>query len=374
MICLLSIIQVGRSSERKDSKHKRVTRLLNVLRAGKKKIMENWGFAGYDEFRDKKFLKGEEGEVVLGTVTSSSIDESIISALQSKTWFSYRKGFHTGEKNGKTSDAGWGCVHRSGQMMLVSALSRHLKISERKLLKHFMDSPSSEFSIMNIASEGVPLGTRVGDWFAPSTVAKCIASLTKKYSTPKEFLGYSAAPLDVIVADQGQLYMEDIHRRATVGGVLLLIPIRLGLDAVESQYVPIIKSCLKSQFSVGIIGGRPKHSLLFVGYRGNQLIYLDPHKVQPAFLSPETVGSVVDPHRHSVPVPQIDPSCLITFYLSCEEDVNQLTAQLTAMLQPLQYPMFSLLQGTPKSCAVMTGLLLFFFFFFFFCSVDILTV
>eukprot|EP01060_Flectonema_neradi_P015955 TRINITY_DN2258_c1_g1_i1.p1 TRINITY_DN2258_c1_g1~~TRINITY_DN2258_c1_g1_i1.p1 ORF type:complete len:334 (+),score=36.18 TRINITY_DN2258_c1_g1_i1:116-1117(+) len=314
--------------------------------------MENWGFPGYDEFRDENFLKGEEGEVVLGNVISNTVDDEVISALRSKVWFSYRKGFKTGEKNGKTSDAGWGCVHRSGQMLLIAVLARHLQVPESKLLKHFMDSPSSEFSIINIASEGVPLGTRVGCWFAPSTVAKCIASLVKKCTTPKEFLGIAAPQLDVIVADQGQLYMEDIHKRATTGGVLLLIPIRLGLDAVEGQYHQIIKSCLRSQFSVGIIGGKPKHSLLFIGYRGKQLIYLDPHKVQPAYLSPETIGSITDPHRHSVPISQIDPSCLISFYLSSNEDVNLLTAQLTAMLQPLQYPIFSLLEGAPKSYAV----------------------
>lgn len=50
--------------------------------------------------------------------------------------------------------------------------------------------------------------------------------------------------------------------------VMLLIPIRLGVDKVNPIYIENIKYLLSMQQTVGIIGGKPKHSLYFVGYQG----------------------------------------------------------------------------------------------------------
>ena len=40
-----------------------------------------------------------------------------------------------------------------------------------------------------------------------------------------------------------------------------------------------IKRFLRSPYSVGIIGGRPHHAIFFVGYKGDELLGLDPHSV-----------------------------------------------------------------------------------------------
>lgn len=51
----------------------------------------------------------------------------ILEAFESVTWFTYRRGFEVPLiKSTYTSDAGWGCMLRTGQMLLFQALSKHV--------------------------------------------------------------------------------------------------------------------------------------------------------------------------------------------------------------------------------------------------------
>ena len=53
-----------------------------------------------------------------------------------------------------------------------------------------------------------------------------------------------------------------------------------GSMQVNPRYVPQLQNLLQWPQSAGIVGGRPSSSLYFVGYQGQQVIYLDPHEVQ----------------------------------------------------------------------------------------------
>lgn len=51
--------------------------------------------------------------------------------------------------------------------------------------------------------------------------------------------------------------------------VIIVVPVRLGVDRINKVYIDGIKLMLRLPQSAGIIGGRPRQSLYFVGYQGN---------------------------------------------------------------------------------------------------------
>lgn len=73
-------------------------------------------------------------------------------------------------------------------------------------------------------------------------------------------------------ADSGHLDERSMGREeATPSGfrpVLIFIPLRLGQERFNMEYKEAVKACFTVTQSVGIIGGKPRHALWFVGYHG----------------------------------------------------------------------------------------------------------
>ncbi|KAL6066034.1 Cysteine protease atg4d [Balamuthia mandrillaris] len=222
----------------------------------------------------------------------------------SRLWFTYRKDFHRIEPSPFTSDVGWGCTLRSGQMLLAQALSSQLLGREWRLdplepppkhyaqiLRLFGDHPLCPFSIHNIAQNGLKFGKNVGEWFGPSTIAQVLEEVVQENNPTN---------LAVYVSTDGCLYKDQITERClqSTGNegnkeeqeeqeekqwrpLLLIIPLRLGLDSLNQVYVPALKHTFHFPQSLGIVGGKPRSSLYFVGYQDNDLFYFDPHTIQP---------------------------------------------------------------------------------------------
>ena len=62
--------------------------------------------------------------------------------------------------------------------------------------------------------------------------------------------------------------------------LLLMVCLRIGSITPNEDYFPMVKYLLESPYSVGILGGKPRRALYFVGYQDDNLIIKDPHYVQ----------------------------------------------------------------------------------------------
>jgi hypothetical protein len=205
----------------------------------------------------------------------------------SRFWFTYRRSIPGPIGGGvMTSDAGWGCMIRSGQSMLAEALSRiylgrEFRLSDLytleksseiiakylAIVEQFLDRTDAVFSIHRISNQGIKCKTPVGEWFGPSVLGHSMA-------------GLSNSPIAIYM-----LPNRLIPKALPKYPALLLVPLRLGITRqLDVQYTSAIFSCLQSSFSVGIVGGLPQRSFYFLGHYGSSLIYLDPHIVQEALL------------------------------------------------------------------------------------------
>ena len=82
--------------------------------------------------------------------------------------------------------------------------------------------------------------------------------------------------------------MDEIREQIDKGnGVMVTIPVRLGLESVQPEYLPCIKEMFQFESNCGIAGGQLHKAYYFVGIinpqgEDSKIIYLDPHLVQDA--------------------------------------------------------------------------------------------
>ncbi|XP_068524490.1 cysteine protease ATG4A-like [Anas acuta] len=238
---------------------------------------------------------------------------------------------------------------RCGQMMLAQALicrhlgrdwqwEKHKKQPEEyhRILRCFLDRKACCYSIHQMAQVGVGEGKSIGEWFGPNTVAQVLKKLAL-FDEWNSLAVYVSMGNTVVIEDikkmcrsppqsssashsSAHLHRSALGRSKNAGGLctgwkpfLLIIPLRLGINHINPVYIDAFKECFKMPQSLGALGGKPNNAYYFIGFLGNELIYLDPHTTQ-SFVDSEENGTVDDESFHCQEAPHrmkimnLDPS------------------------------------------------------------------
>lgn len=298
---------------------------------------------------------------------------AFIDDLESRIWMTYRSNFppiprsqdpsastnmtfavrlrNLTEKEGFSSDTGWGCMIRSGQSLLANSLlllhtgrDWRLKNAQRppesavsttqaQILSLFADHPSAPFSIHRFVSHGAAhCNKHPGQWFGPSATASCIAALSTEYNSTS----YTVPGLRVYVSQSTSDIYEDRFRTISatsttdpmIQPTLILLGIRLGLDRITPVYHEALKRSLTYPQSIGIAGGRPSSSHYFIGVQNDTFFYLDPHETRPALpyhenvaeYTVEEIGTCHTRRLRGLDIKEMDPSMLMGFLIRDEND------------------------------------------------------
>ncbi|KAM3915761.1 cysteine protease ATG4C isoform 1-T2 [Leptodactylus fuscus] len=326
----------------------------------------------------------------------------------SRIWLTYREEFPQLEGSTLTTDCGWGCTLRTGQMLLAQGLlvhfigrdwlwphalalyrpeadfwnsarklapfeasydetntcgitsSKHQTSKEiddknqtafyhRKIISWFLDHPKADFGIHQLIKLGKSSGKVAGDWYGPAVVSHLLRKANEE-STDPELQGIS-----IYVAQDCTIYCDDVYDQQNNTdcdkAVLILVPVRLGGERTNTEYFEFVKGILSLEYCVGIIGGRPKQSYYFVGFQDDSLIYMDPHYCQSfvdVSIKDFPLESFHCPSPKKMPFKKMDPSCTIGFYCRNAQDFEKVVEELTKVLKSSSkqnYPLFTFVSG-----------------------------
>lgn len=273
--------------------------------------------------------------------------------LRSYIWCTYRNYFDIIGSSIYSTDAGWGCMLRCGQMVLARAMtvarlgkdwlltangSGHDVYS--KIIANFLDTPKAPFSIHRIAERGEKLDKRIGQWFGPNTIAQVLKGLVNEQNNSDLFVhtAMDGVLLKNVIVEE---YSAALKSRKC--SLLLLVPVRLGLQqSINSVYLTALKAIFTLPQTLGVIGGKPNAAHYFVGIQGSSALYLDPHTVQDAAtqLNSETLGSFQNRTLSKVNLTDIDPSMCIVFLCSSVTDLEDLSNALKKINKHSTYGLF----------------------------------
>lgn len=321
------------------------------------------------------------GEYYVGAATRGGGDGFVpehvarfVVDFRSRVWMTYRAGFAP-LPGGFASDAGWGCTLRTGQMLLAQALVVHVlgrgwrrsaaaAAAEpyASLLRLFGDDPACPFGLHQFVERGAEHGVQAGHWLGPYALCRTIATLVNRHRPGGLVVHVLAGEGDGAAGPAWPsggaptLYREAVRERCRAaalsaadapldlgerrGGegeagwapLVLLVPLMLGRERqVNACYLGQLRATLGLPQSLGIVGGRPGASLYLLGFQGDSVYYLDPHRVQPAVDPATSTDSYHCETLRRMPMATIDPTLALAFYCRTSGDFDTLCEALDVL-------------------------------------------
>ncbi|CAG5126038.1 unnamed protein product [Candidula unifasciata] len=370
----------------------------------KTKVKSVWNNIRYGwTFKSKPSFKCDSPLYILGKCyfrkkddQTTTTEDQFLMDFVSRIWLTYRSNFYPIPGTKLSTDCGWGCMLRTGQMLIAQCLVTHFLGRDwrlydkqtdaentfyRAIIRWFsdpIDTPSDKtpFCLHHLASFGRAYNKDPGEWYGPASVAYIFRDAFAKARHTVPVL----SQLCVYVSQDCTVYIDDVIKMCTerqqsesVGStsecdseaasscqgtekwqrsLILLIPIRLGGETMNEIYIPCVQQLLSQENCMGIIGGKPKHSLYFIGWQDDKLIYLDPHLCREAVDTTSSDFRIETYHcmtPRRLAITKMDPSCTVGFYIKDEQDFKHFVQQVTQYASPPDekgaYPLFIFADG-----------------------------
>ncbi|CAF4581302.1 unnamed protein product, partial [Rotaria sp. Silwood1] len=228
------------------------------------------------------------------------------------------------------------------------------------IIRLFGDFPNFQcpFGIHKFVELGASYGIRPGDFFGPVSAAHCLKKAIQVAVQAKQI----PEVLRVYISQDAIIYRQDVNDLCSAPlldhnsnvnkkpslypsldpvtiensstrwstSVLILVPLRLGLNELDLIYEDYLKAALKLSQTVGIIGGSPRHAVYIIGFQDDNFINLDPHFIQTTV---NVLENTFDTSSYSCSAPKIltakkmDPNCTLGFYCRDKADFEMFCAQ-----------------------------------------------
>ena len=255
---------------------------------------------------------------------------ALINKLTKILYITYRKNFpiiFDNKQKKYTSDSGWGCMIRCGQMIMCRALFKYFKFkyfkniykSLFKTIQYFLEIPFDlkdlplnlkpminkyfncnnkkilkiypPFSIKSICKMGEYYDKTAGKWFSDVNLVNIFKSISEYFElfkdlkilnfqnslNIKDVLNNNFEEIENSNSNECFEFNKKYYKLNKVG--IIFVSCRIGLNSIAKEYYETIKKIFSCKNCIGIIGGRLNLAYYFIGYNNekNELLYLDPH-------------------------------------------------------------------------------------------------